>query len=95
MTWLSSTPVAMCRRPSWPASESGRLSSGRVPLMIVSAYSPQGKVTHQQYQHGSLLKFVEETFGVDSLTDLDARAYSPAREFNFSQQPRTFVPIRP
>jgi phospholipase C len=67
----------------------------RVPLMMVSAYSPQGKVTHQQYQHGSLLKFVEETFGLNALTDLDARAYSPAREFDFTRKPRTFVPIEP
>jgi phospholipase C len=78
-----------------PPQDAFQGRSFRVPLLIVSAYSPQGKVTHRQYQHGSLLKFVEETFGLNSLTDLDARAYSPAREFDFNQQPRTFVPIEP
>jgi phospholipase C len=65
----------------------------RVPLLIVSPYVPQGRVTHAQYQTMSLLKFAEQAFGLKPLTGLDGSASSPAREFNFSQQPRTFVPI--
>jgi phospholipase C len=67
--------------------------SFRVPLLIVSPYVPAGRVTHEQYQHGSILKFAEEAFGLNPLTELDRRAFSPAREFDFTQRARKFVPI--
>jgi phospholipase C len=66
----------------------------RVPLIVISAYAKQGYVSHLQYEHGSMLKFIESRWGLAPLAATDARAISPAREcFNFSKPPRAFVPI--
>ncbi len=67
----------------------------RIPMLVISAYARHGRVSHVQYEHGSILKFVEDTFGLGRLTAVDTRANSPARDcFNFKQPPRTFVPIQ-
>ena len=67
----------------------------RVPLLVISPYAKQGYVSHVQYEHGSILKFVEDRFGLPRLSASDARATSPESDcFDFSQPPRTFVPIR-
>ncbi len=67
----------------------------RLPMLIISPYARHGRVSHVQYEHGSILKFVEDTFGLGRLTTVDARANSPARDcFNFKQPPRAFVPIQ-
>ncbi len=66
----------------------------RVPLLVVSAYAKKSYVSHVQYEHGSLLKFVEDRFGLPRLSAADARATSPAGDcFDFSKPPRQFVPI--
>ncbi|MGA8533243.1 MAG: alkaline phosphatase family protein [Candidatus Tumulicola sp.] len=66
----------------------------RVPLLVISAYAKKGYVSHVQYEHGSILKFVEDQFGLSRLAASDARATSPAGDcFDFTQPPRAFVPI--
>ncbi len=66
----------------------------RVPLMVVSAYAKQGYVSHTQYEHGSLLRFIEDRFSLARLGATDVRANSPADDcFNFSAPPRAFTPI--
>ena len=46
------------------------------------------------YEHGSLLKFVEDVFGLGRLAAADTRANSPAGDaFDFNRAPRKFVPI--
>ena len=49
----------------------------RIPMLIVSAYAKK-RVTHAQYEHGSILKFVEDIFGLPRLSASDTRAISPA-----------------
>ncbi len=67
----------------------------RVPLLVISPYAKQGYVSHVHYEHGSILKFVEDLFGLPRLSASDRRANSPAADcFDFSQQPRAFVPIQ-
>lgn len=66
----------------------------RVPLIAISPYAKSGYVSHTQYEFGSLLKFVEETYGLGSLNTTDARANSVSDMFNFNQRPRAFVRIR-
>ena len=67
----------------------------RVPLLIVSPYAKKGYVSHVQYEHGSILKFVEDVFGLPRLAASDARANSPAADcFKFARQPRIFQPIQ-
>jgi phospholipase C len=67
----------------------------RLPMLVISPYARQHHVAHTQYEHGSILKFVEDVFGLGRLTASDSRANSPARDcFDFSQSPRKFVPIQ-
>jgi phospholipase C len=70
----------------------------RIPLLVISPYAKKGFVSHVPYEHGSILKFVEDTFGLARLAASDARANSPAPPegdaFDFSKPPRKFVPIQ-
>ena len=66
----------------------------RVPLLIVSPYAKKGWVSHVQYETGSVLRFVEDLFGLGQLAASDARANNPALDcFDFSMNPRPFVKI--
>jgi phospholipase C len=68
----------------------------RVPLMIVSPYAKRGSVTHVQYETASVLRFIEDDFGLPQLAKADARANDPANDsnaFDFTQRPRTFAEI--
>ena len=66
----------------------------RIPMLVVSAYARKGHVSHVHYEHGSILKFVEDTFGLGRLSASDARATSPEKDcFNFSKPPRPFKVI--
>ncbi len=66
----------------------------RIPMLIVSPYAKSGYVSHVHYEHGSILKFVEDTFGLPRLAASDARANSPqADAFDFDRPPRKFTPI--
>ncbi|MBV8371661.1 MAG: hypothetical protein JOY69_00240 [Candidatus Eremiobacteraeota bacterium] len=67
----------------------------RVPLVIISPYAKQAYVSHVQYEHGSLLRFIEDQFGLPRLTASDSRATSPEADcFDFTQPPRQFQRIR-
>ncbi|HEY2474955.1 MAG TPA: alkaline phosphatase family protein [Candidatus Cybelea sp.] len=65
----------------------------RIPMLIVSAYAKNGKIDHTPYEHGSILKFVEDTFGLPRLAASDKRANSPVGAFNFNKPPRKFTAI--
>lgn len=67
----------------------------RLPLLIISPYARQGRVSHVVYEHGSILKFTEDVFGLGRLSASDTRAKTPAIDcFDFNQNPRPFVPIK-
>ncbi len=59
----------------------------RVPLLIISPYAISGKISHTVYEFSSLLKFAEERFGLDTLTDRDFRANDLLDSFDFTQDP--------
>ena len=66
----------------------------RIPMIAISAYAKRGYVTHVQYESSSVLRFMEDNFGLPQLAASDARAADPAADvFDFSQRPRTFVPF--
>jgi phospholipase C len=65
----------------------------RLPLLIVSPYAKQGYVSHTHYEHGSILKFVEETFGLAPLAASDKRANAPDDAFDFNAPPRKFETV--
>lgn len=67
----------------------------RVPFLVVSPYAKQNYVSPVQYETGSILRFVEDRFGLGRLSPSDARATSPAADcFDFLQKPRPFTPIQ-
>lgn len=69
----------------------------RVPLLIVSPYAKQGSVTHARYETASVLRFIEDNFGLAPLAASDARAKDPASDsgvFDYHQRPREFKKIR-
>jgi phospholipase C len=66
----------------------------RIPMLIVSAYAKKHYVSHTQYEHGTILKFVEETFGLPPMAASDTRANPPDDSFNFNQPPRKFKRIK-
>ncbi|HZY99366.1 MAG TPA: alkaline phosphatase family protein [Candidatus Baltobacteraceae bacterium] len=69
----------------------------RVPCVIISPYVHAGYVSHTQYEFGSILRFVEDTFGLPALgppsTYTDRRGNSIVDAFDFTQKPRAFAPI--
>jgi phospholipase C len=68
----------------------------RVPLIVISPYTKKGRVTHVQYETASVLRFIEDNFGLGQLAASDTRANDPANDsdlFNYSQRPRKFKEI--
>ena len=68
----------------------------RVPLIVVSAYTPAGYISNNQYDFGSILRFIELNFGVSegALGFADARAANDLTDFfNVHLAPRPNVPI--
>jgi phospholipase C len=66
----------------------------RIPMIIVSAYAKKGYVSHVDYEHGSILKFTENQFGLPPLSASDSRATSPEQDcFDFTKPPRKFKTI--
>jgi phospholipase C len=66
----------------------------RVPLVVISPYTPKGYVSHVQHEFGSILKFAEQTFGLGSLGATDMRADNLMDCFDFTQTPRAFTRIK-
>jgi phospholipase C len=65
----------------------------RVPLIVVSPYAKAGYVSHVVHEHGSILRFIEEQFGLSAMAASDARADDLRDFFNFSQTPTPYSPI--
>jgi phospholipase C len=66
----------------------------RIGLVVISPYAKQGYISHVHYEHGSILKFIEDIWGLPRLAASDTRANSPAGAcFDFNQSPRKFQKI--
>ncbi|HEY1655222.1 MAG TPA: alkaline phosphatase family protein [Candidatus Tumulicola sp.] len=67
----------------------------RVPLIVISPYAKRGYVTHVQYETASVLRFMEDNFGLGQLAASDARAHDPAGDaLDYTQKPRAFKKIQ-
>ena len=60
----------------------------RVPTLLVSAYARQGYIDHTQLDHTSILKFIEENWGIQPLAERDAKANNFLSAFDFTAPPR-------
>ena len=65
----------------------------RVPLIVVSPYAKAAYISHLTHDFGSILKFIEETYGLPSLGYADVPADDFSDCFDFSQTPLTFQTI--
>jgi phospholipase C len=65
----------------------------RVPLIVVSPYAKQGYVSHVQHESGSILRFMEETFGLPSLGTRDSLSDNLSDCFNYAQTPVPYVKV--
>jgi phospholipase C len=59
----------------------------RVPMLIISPYAIPGHISHTLYEFSSVLKFAEETFGLQPLTERDTSANDMQDSFDYSQTP--------
>ncbi len=66
----------------------------RFPLLIISPYV-QPHVEHTQYETTSILRYIEDNWGLGTLGQEDARATGLENAFNYSQTPRPFQTIQP
>ena len=85
-----------CFDPVAPVYEDYDGLGFRVPLIVVSPYAKRHSVTHVQYETASILRFIEDTFGLSQLAASDARANDPANDpavFDYAQTPRIFKKI--
>jgi len=55
----------------------------RVPTIVISPFSEGGTIDHTQYETVSILKLIEERFGLAPLRPRDAKATSLARALKF------------
>ena len=70
----------------------------RVPLIVISPYAKPAYVSHVTHDFGSILKFVETTFGLGEIDPTvhyaDARSDDLSDCFDFNQTPLVFTPIQ-
>jgi len=73
----------------------------RVPLIVISPYAKPGYISHTFYDFGSILKFVEKTFGLSTVAPGASPAYADTFAdtgdlsdcFDYNQTPLTFQTI--
>ncbi len=62
----------------------------RVPMLVISPYAKHGYVDHHIYEFGSILKYVEDNFGLASIGTTDQRSTSIINAFDYTQVPKPF-----
>jgi phospholipase C len=71
----------------------------RVPMLVISPYGREavpdtpGYISHTQYDFGSILKFMEDNWGLGRLGTSDVGSKSIVDCFDFKRPPRAFIPI--
>jgi phospholipase C len=71
-------------------------NSFRVPLIVVSPYTPAGYVSQTTHTFGSILKFIETAYGLPLIppgTFADSRSDALMDFFNFNAPPRPFQTV--
>jgi phospholipase C len=65
----------------------------RVPCLVISPFAKSGYLDDATNDHTSILKFVEDRYGLTPLSTRDAAANNMSEAFDFTQKPRAFEPI--
>ena len=83
--------------PTFLAGPGGDYQYGfRVPLIVVSAYTPNGLINNVRHDFGSILRFVEQNFAIQqgALNFADKRSQSDLTGFfDLTKAPRPFTSI--
>ncbi|MGH8598219.1 MAG: phospholipase C, partial [Gammaproteobacteria bacterium] len=67
----------------------------RVPLLVISPYAKKGYVAHQRYEFASVLKFIEERFGLNALSPRESAADALSDCFDFGRDPSPPIVLQP
>jgi phospholipase C len=90
--WYDHVPPTILASP-----EGGYQLGFRVPLIFVSAYTPVGYINNNNHDFGSVLRFIENNFGLGegALGFADSRGTKTDLSgfYNLSNAPRSFVKI--
>jgi len=65
----------------------------RVPMLMISPYAKTGYVDHTEGEFSSVLRFIEDNWGLSQLTERDQQADNLSEAFDFTQQPRAPDPL--
>jgi phospholipase C len=65
----------------------------RVPLLVISPYAKHGYVMHELGEFSSVLRFMEDNWGLTQLTHRDRDATPMLSAFDFSKAPRAPDPL--
>jgi phospholipase C len=78
-----------------PPPDIDRMGFGfRVPMLVISPYAVDGKVSHEQGELSSVLRFIEDNWSLRPyLTQRDRGATPMLSAFDFSQSPRPPDPL--
>ena len=60
----------------------------RVPTLVISPYARAHYVDHRQYDFASILRYIEDRFGLPHLSTYDRQAQSIAPDLDVTQRPR-------
>jgi phospholipase C len=89
--WYDHEPPDLLEFP-----QGGYQKGFRVPLIVVSAYTPAGYVSNDRHDFGSMIRFVEHNFAIPegALSFADARATTDLTTFfKLNRTPRPFKSI--
>jgi phospholipase C len=66
----------------------------RVPALVISPWARRGHIDHRTYDFSSILKTIEELYGLPSLGQRDAHARPMWNSFDFNQVPLDPLPLK-
>jgi phospholipase C len=65
----------------------------RVPMLIVSPYVGKNEISHDTFEFGSIVRFIEDNWSLGRLGTTDESTKSIASMFDFKRSPRSFITI--
>jgi phospholipase C len=81
--------------PAAPSYEDYDGPGFRIPMLVISPYAKKGYVSHIHFETASVLRYIEDNFGLVRLAAADARASDPAYDaLDYTAKPRRFIKLR-
>jgi phospholipase C len=65
----------------------------RVPMLVLSPYAKEGRIDSRLGEFSSVLRFIEDNWGLNQLTHRDRDARNMTYDFDFTQDPRPPDPL--